>query len=84
MSIIGTVEDVQAFLEDKETATLLTNEPSKFMLELKNLLDYVASAADDVDTAIDSAISAVEEARSRAEEAASEAENAISELEYMR
>ena len=84
MSIIGTVEDVQAFLEAETTATLLTDEPSKFMVELKNLLDDVASAAEDLDSAIDSAISSIEEARSRAEDAASEAENAVSELEYMR
>ena len=84
MSIIGTVEDVQAFLEAETTITLLTDEPSKFMVELKNLIEDVASAADDVDSAIQSAIDACEEVRSRAEDTASEAENAISELEYMR
>ena len=84
MSIIGTVEEIQTFLEAETTVTLLTDEPSKFMVELKNLIDDVASAAEDVDSAIDSAISSIEEARSRAEDAVSEAENAVSELEYMR
>ena len=84
MSVIGTVEDIQTFLETETTVTLLTDEPSKFMLELKNLLDDVIAAAEDIDSAIDSALSAIEEARSRAEDAVSEAENAASELEYIR
>jgi len=84
MSIIGTVEEVQSFLEAETTVTLLTDEPSKFMVELKNLLDGLTSAAEDIDSAIDEAISSIEEARSRAEDAASEAENAVSELEYVR
>ena len=84
MSIIGTVEEVQSFLEAKETVTLLADEPSKFMVELKNLLNDVILAVENVDSAIDSAISYIAEARSRAEDAASEAENAVSELEYVR
>tara|TARA_B100000949_G_scaffold147126_1_gene129243 strand:- start:288 stop:542 length:255 start_codon:yes stop_codon:yes gene_type:complete len=84
MTITETVEEVTAFLEAETTVTLLTDEPSKFMVALKNLLEDVSSAADDVDSAIQSAIDACEEVRSRAEDTASEAENAISELEYMR
>jgi len=68
MTIIETVEEIQTFLEDKTTATLMQDEPSKFLSELKNLLNDVASAADDVNSAIDAAISAVEEVRSRAED----------------
>ena len=84
MGIVSTVEEIQTYLEAETTVTLLTDQPSKFLVELKNLQEDVVSAADDIDSAIQSAIDSVEEARSRAEDAVSEAENAVSELEYMR
>jgi hypothetical protein len=84
MSIIDTVEDVKDFLDAEETVTLLKDEPSKFMVELKNMLEDIITVADDLDSAISTAIEGIEEARSRAEEAEEAAQDAISELEYVR
>jgi len=69
MTILDTVNEVQAFLESETTVTLMQDEPSKFLSELATLLDDISTAADDVDSAT--------------EDTVSEAENAISELEYV-
>ena len=60
MGIVSTVEEIQSFLEDEDTVTLLGDNPTKFLVDLMNLLEDVVSAADDIDSAIQSAIDSVE------------------------
>jgi len=84
MSIVDTVEEIQTFLDEEKTVTLMADEPTKFMVDLKNLLDEVVSAAEDIQSAVETAIDAVEELRTRAEDVVADVDDAISELECVK
>lgn len=84
MSIVDTIEEIQTFLKEEDTVALMIDEPTKFMLQLNNLVEDAATIAEDVLLAVETAIDAVEGVRARAEDVVDEVENAISELEYVK